>query len=1011
MLTYRKVATLVSSKAGYSSNITDMVVADVASGPVLVSSTATGNSLSYALSGADDPARGLSRKDSPGYGLFFATAGMEVIERDGTTQILYSGLQNGLHTALTMDGSGKLGGYVPLFPRMTDDIVSMTTFEIAGIDYMLAGCNGSTRMMLFRMEDGAAAVKLGEVTPPVTQVDYGEYTDIDVVNLDGARYAVAASAHSNFLAVFAVSPNGLALRGHIDASYTVGISAPRDVEIVTTLNGTFLIVSGGQSDSLSVFRMAPSGAIGLTDHVVDSGNTRFDAATAMTSVELDGRAYIFVGGADDGVTVLTLDGQGRLVVLAVIEDDAQSALANISAIEAKVIGGKIAVFVTSATETGITQFSFDPGNIGTSRAGSGRVSGTTGDDILVGTGASSVLVGGAGDDILIAREGTVNLQGGHGRDIFVPCHGTRLVTIHDFAPGYDTLDLSELAFIRSISQLQITPTSTGAALVAGPLRIEIITANGVMLRPDFFTNDMFRLAHYANDINYKNLVVPVDNGSGNGSTPPSNGNGNGLPDPAPLPPPSAGNRVRFGTNGSDVIQVPGGNEYVHGLSGDDLILGNWGDDKLHGGWGNDTIRGAFGDDYMLGDGGSDTMLGQLGNDRMFGDDGHDLMIGGLGDDRLFGQGHNDTLIGQEGDDVLFGGPGYDELYGGLGNDLLIGGADADKLFGDDGNDRIIAIGAESRAFGGPGNDQIELTEGRNIALGDAGLDSIYGGSGDDLINLGEDDDVGYGRMGVDTIAGGPGNDRIYGGVGDDILIGDAGDDRLHGELGNDFVTGLDGDDLIYGQAGFDTLVGGSGSDTMDGGFDADTLWGGDGDDDLSGDYGPDVLNGQAGDDRLRGGVGNDILDGGDGNDTMFGELNHDHLTGGEGDDLLLGNAGHDTLLGGPGSDTLIGDAGRDVLCGGVGADIFVFAPPADGMTDAADIITDFESGVDLIDLSQFSAVIDWIGSDPFSATGRNEVRLVQLSDRVQLSVDGDGDGDVDLLVDIAGTVTPFDLVY
>ncbi|WP_423828601.1 calcium-binding protein, partial [Sphingomonas paucimobilis] len=70
------------------------------------------------------------------------------------------------------------------------------------------------------------------------------------------------------------------------------------------------------------------------------------------------------------------------------------------------------------------------------------------------------------------------------------------------------------------------------------------------------------------------------------------------------------------------------------------------------------------------------------------------------------------------------------------------------------------------------------------------------------------------------------------------------------------------------------------------------------------------------------------------------------LSGTLGGDILTGLNGDDRLNGGQGDDILRDGGGQDVMTGGPGADIFVLAP--DG---ARDTVTDFEVGIDRIDLS------------------------------------------------------------
>jgi predicted extracellular nuclease len=61
---------------------------------------------------------------------------------------------------------------------------------------------------------------------------------------------------------------------------------------------------------------------------------------------------------------------------------------------------------------------------------------------------------------------------------------------------------------------------------------------------------------------------------------------------------------------------------------------------------------------------------------------------------------------------------------------------------------------------------------------------------------------------------------------------------------------------------------------------------------------------------------------------------------------ITGTAGRDVIVGTPGDDIIIGGPGPDMLTGGAGSDIFVY----NSVLDAGDTITDFQPGVDLLDL-------------------------------------------------------------
>ncbi|WP_427450981.1 calcium-binding protein [Litorimonas sp. WD9-15] len=370
----------------------------------------------------------------------------------------------------------------------------------------------------------------------------------------------------------------------------------------------------------------------------------------------------------------------------------------------------------------------------------------------------------------------------------------------------------------------------------------------------------------------------------------------------------------MGTDGDDVMEntfnLPSiyfagtGNDIMRGSTGVDIFYGEDGDDTLVGRGGDDGLNGGAGDDYLGGGGGDDTLNGGAGDDRLFAGSGNDTAFGGEGDDVVDGGGFDDFVDGGAGDDVVRGGTGNDTALGGDGDDFVSGGAGDDFVDGGAGDDDLLGGSGNDTVVGGDGNDEMD---------GQAGDDSLFGEAGDD------------------SLLGGNGDDTLAGGDGDDMLNGQVGDDSLFGEAGNDMILGEDGDDFASGGDGDDTLGGGSGNDTLSGD---------DGDDFIQGGLGDDSLSGGDGADRLNGGSGNDILDGGTGDDILLGGGRDDSLTGGEGDDLLNGQSGNDTLNGG---------AGQDTLTGGAGADVFV-ASQGNGV----DIITDFEDGTDMIDLSDFT---------------------------------------------------------
>lgn len=178
---------------------------------------------------------------------------------------------------------------------------------------------------------------------------------------------------------------------------------------------------------------------------------------------------------------------------------------------------------------------------------------------------------------------------------------------------------------------------------------------------------------------------------------------------------------------------------------------------------------------------------------------------------------------------------------------------------------------------------------------------------------------------------------------------------------------------------------------------------------FDGDVGPDILRGNGGNDRLRGLDGNDKLLGGNGNDMMAGGNGRDILNGGNGTDGLNGGNGNDKLYGGSGRDLLIGGKGSDRAWGGDGVDVFRFVSETDSLPGARkrDKVMDFESGVDLIDLSAIDArsgskrddKFKFIGDADFSGKA-GELRF----ENSMIAADTDGDGAADFELFLANGI-------
>ncbi len=365
------------------------------------------------------------------------------------------------------------------------------------------------------------------------------------------------------------------------------------------------------------------------------------------------------------------------------------------------------------------------------------------------------------------------------------------------------------------------------------------------------------------------------------------------------------------------------------------------------------------------------------------------------------------VLGTSGPDIMMGTPNSDWISGLAGDDEITGKGSDDCLFGGDGNDTVLGLNGDDHLEGGAGDDSVIGASGSDLIYGGVGIDYLRGGGGIDTI---------YGNSGNDNIAGGGQDDRIFGGGGKDLIKGGGGDDTINGGGGKDTILGKQGDDVINGGNGADNIVAGTGNDIVTGGKGADVIFGKGGDDALFGANGADTLNGGGGNDAVAGGKGSDVIYGGAGHDILFANDNTltatdthaDSLYGGAGNDGLNGAHGDDLLVGGLGNDELFGSLGQDMLRGGGGADTFIFWSAAETPTGAGnrDVIVDFSTGTDTIDLGVIGGTnaFTFIGTAAFSGTAM-ELNAISNGSETIVQADIDGDGAADFEIELTGNMT------
>jgi len=543
------------------------------------------------------------------------------------------------------------------------------------------------------------------------------------------------------------------------------------------------------------------------------------------------------------------------------------------------------------------------------------ISGTSDDDILIGSD---------GDDTINAEDGYNDITGGKGNDI-ISAGYDRDTFYYNLGDGYDKItDLEgrdQIIFGDGISKENISFYRKNDNLI---ISINDDFSQGIEII-DFFRN---------NDNRIENIKF-ADNST-----------------------------LRLTTG--LILKTNELDGSITGTVEDDTLIGNIGENNLNGSSGDDILNGGKGNDTLDGDVGNDTYIWNLGDDidtirdtaglntikfgenisfddLTFKQDGNNLRLivkndisqgiiiqdhfssnninnnyhpitifefsdgskfdfrennitltydnraetitGNIGDNIIDAQGGDDTITTYGGDDIIHGGAGDDEISSGNGNDIITGGSGNDIINGEAGNDTYIwnlGDGMDT-ITDSSGFDKIKFGEG----ITSANL-SFFKQGNNLLIFINDNHQEGIiinryfeGSYNIELLEFTDGS-SINLSQSLDIKLGDTGE-SIDGTIYNDTITGGDGNDTINGGNGDDTLSGGIGEDTMSGGD------------------GADIISGGTGDDTIDGGAGNDtyIWNLGDGMDTITDSQGTDKIVFGEGisyDDLSFSQTNSDLYI-------------------------------------------------------------------------------------------------------------------
>lgn len=445
-------------------------------------------------------------------------AGMQLVQ-----QVFVAGAE-GLYAPgqlawISQDGVSQLVSYgpeaAPLVYHHLDDAGQISTSVVMAVDAGRVGVylrvpQGDDALVFTASQDTGVLSYWQENTQGAwghaTEIDLGgdlgarTITDLAHVNAHGHDWVASLSATDHSISLLRITEDGdVHLADRLDYQDGLPISTPTVVEVATVGGQTYLIMAAAGSSSVTTFRLEPGGDLSMIDQVANDGTTRFESVDVLEVVTVEDRVFVLAAGANDGVTLLTMLPDGRLLHLETLADDAAMALTNVANISAVRIGDALHISLSGSDGVQVTGLRLDLAELGGTFSALGSdvdLTGGTGDDILVGNGAANHLTGGGGDDILVDGKGRDVLFGGAGADIFVFTKDGQRDEIRDFELGVDRIDLSAMGRLYTRDAFEFQSTSDGVKIIFADEELQITTYDGGALdRLDFTDADLLDLSH------------------------------------------------------------------------------------------------------------------------------------------------------------------------------------------------------------------------------------------------------------------------------------------------------------------------------------------------------------------------------------------------------------------------------------------------------------------------------------------------------------------------------------
>jgi hypothetical protein len=481
----RSVSTYLAQTLGFGAIADGLAVVEAGGYVRLIYSSRDDNQVRVLT--LDPVADGVAEAASPNSDLAIQqTSGLERL-------FIYSAYSAPLRMA-TIATTGTLGA-AAVVTAATAPLNGVTAVEIiegGATDSAVVATRNAAGLQIFSLTDAGEISLIGTI-PDTAKSYLGNVSDLASLTINGAPVLLVLSSLENGISSYHIAADGTAeLIDSLGAMEGLAVNSPAALQLAQIGGQHFAVIAATLSDSLTVVRINDLGVLFATDHVIDDRNTRFDAVAALDIFEAKGRSLVVTGGSDAGLSLFELLPGGQLSHLQSFALETGAGIGAITAIETKVNGDSVMVFLVDAAGDRIYHQELALTALGDliQAAGGGATGGALEDRIL-GSATADSLRGMAGDDFLHDGAGADALYGGAGADVFVFARDGAQDRIADFETGIDRIDLSDWGRIYSANALTITATATGALVSYGAERLVIDSLSGQSLTASSLTDADF----------------------------------------------------------------------------------------------------------------------------------------------------------------------------------------------------------------------------------------------------------------------------------------------------------------------------------------------------------------------------------------------------------------------------------------------------------------------------------------------------------------------------------------